>query len=117
MMFSKASAALLMRRLEVYQSSVIRSSALLASVGIWAVFSLFATIFQCSSPTPWRATPSNCPARIGLLSTVGILNIVTDAVLSVYIIPGVWRFEVPKQITRFSRTYTNSEFLSQVKYE
>jgi hypothetical protein len=97
MTFSKASVALLIRRLAMYHSCVLHTSTPLVSVGIWAAFSLFAAIFQCSLPNPWRATPSECPARIGLLSTVGILNIITDAELSVYIIPGVWRFEGPQR--------------------
>jgi hypothetical protein len=93
MTFSKASIALLLRRLSVYHSSVFCSSTPIAGICIWAVFSLLASTFQCGLPTPWRATPSQCPARVGLLSTVGILNIITDAVLAVYIIPGVWRLE------------------------
>jgi hypothetical protein len=94
-MFSKASVALLIRRLAIYQSSFTHTLTPLASTGIWAVFALFATIFECKSGTPWRATPSKCPYRVGLLSTAGILNIITDALLAIYIIPGVWRFELP----------------------
>jgi hypothetical protein len=98
MTFSKASVALLIRRLSVYHSSFFRSSIPVVLVGIWAVFSLFASIFQCNLPNPWRATPSQCPARIGLLSTVIITNVITDFFLSIYIIPGVWRLSMKKNV-------------------
>lgn len=98
MTFSKASIALLIRRLSVYHSSFLRSSMPIAGVGIWAIFSLFASIFQCNLPNPWFSAPESCPARKGLWSAILVWNMVTDAVLAVYIVPGVSRLNMPKPV-------------------
>jgi hypothetical protein len=98
MSFSKASVTLLFRRLSVYQGSVFNSVTPIVSVGAWAVFSLFASIFQCSLPNPWRGPLDSCPTREGLWSTVIILNIISDFILAVYIIPGVWKLNMAKSM-------------------
>lgn len=98
MAFSKASIALLIRRLSVYHSSFFRASLPIVTVGIWAIFSLFASIFQCNLPNPWTGSPKDCPAREVLWSAILVLNIVSDALLAVYIIPGVSRLNMPKPV-------------------
>jgi hypothetical protein len=98
MSFSKASIALLIRRLSVYHSSFFRSSVPIASVGIWAIFSLFASILQCNLPNPWFGALESCPTRERLWFAILILNIISDALLAVYIIPGVSRLHMPKPI-------------------
>jgi hypothetical protein len=98
MTFSKASVALLLRRLSVYHSSYFHSSIPIVGVGIWAVFSLFALIFQCDLPDPWRVTSPQCHARVGLISAVVISNVVTDFILAVYIIPGVWKLSMKQNV-------------------
>jgi hypothetical protein len=98
MTFSKASIALLIKRLSVYHSNFLQSTMPIAGVGIWAVFSLFASILQCNLPNPWFGALESCPAREGLWSAILILNIVSDAILAVYIIPGVSKLNMPKPV-------------------
>jgi hypothetical protein len=99
MTFSKLSVALLLKRLSIYDTILLHTSIPLAGISLWAIFSLFATLFQCNVPNPWQLSPpSRCQAREGLLSAIIILNIVTDAILSVYAVPGIWRLNMAKNV-------------------
>ncbi|KAF2428691.1 hypothetical protein EJ08DRAFT_735634 [Tothia fuscella] len=98
MTFSKASVAFLLKRLTIYHTSFFHTSLTFLGVGIWAIFSLFASTLQCNLPNPWYAKPELCHAREGLWSTIIVLNFLSDFILSIYIIPGVWRLTMAVSI-------------------
>lgn len=110
MAFSKASVSLLLRRLSVYQSSPCHSSVPVVAVGIYTIFSFFTSIFQCGLPSPWRVDVESCPYREGLWITTISLNILSDAILSVYVIPGIWKLNMAKAV----RLTVVSLFMSRV---
>jgi hypothetical protein len=96
MAFAKASVVFLFNRLNIYQARTGPLLILLSSIGAWCLLSVFILAFQCHLPEPWRNTPSNCPTHGKLYFVVGSLNIFTDAVLSVYVIPDVWKLNMGK---------------------
>ena len=90
----KLSAALLSQRAVLLKSQYFQT--FVAAVVAWTIFSLLATAFQCQLPNPWIFMPSNCPSKGYLQYPVTILNMVTDVILSVWVIGPVWRVNMAK---------------------
>lgn len=88
----KASAAFLVQRTALLKLRYLHI--FLATVAAWAVFSLFATAFQCRLPYPWVLESSNCPTKGYLQYVVTAGNIITDIILSTWIIGPVWKIEM-----------------------
>jgi hypothetical protein len=62
-----------------------------SAIACWALFSLFAVAFGCWLPHPWDLLFSQCPTHSGkLLYPIIIFNILTDVMLSFWIVPYVW---------------------------
>ncbi|KAF2840591.1 hypothetical protein M501DRAFT_1001575 [Patellaria atrata CBS 101060] len=95
MIFAKLSVILLFRRLAP-QERTWHCIILCSSVAVWGIFSIFAVAFQCKTPQPWVFTKSNCPTWGNLYYPVIALNIVTDAILSIFILPTVWKLNMAK---------------------
>lgn len=92
---SKISAALLSKRAVLIKSRYFYS--FMAAVVAWMLFYLFAAAFQCRLPNPWILLPSNCPLRGDLQYAVTSFNMITDFILSVWVIRPVWKVNMPKQ--------------------
>jgi hypothetical protein len=86
MAFSKASVATLIHRLGVDHGNVYPRLGFLISIFTWCLLSVFIVAFQCHIPRPWEYSSSNCPTQGKLYFLVGALNILTDALLSLYTI-------------------------------
>lgn len=69
-------------------------------VSIWAIFSIFADAFQCGLPDPWRYIPSECSRGANVMYPIIIGNILTDILVTVWILPTLWRLlmEVSKRV-------------------
>ncbi|KAF2659216.1 hypothetical protein K491DRAFT_689340 [Lophiostoma macrostomum CBS 122681] len=59
----------------------------LAVVTAWFVFALLATAFQCPLPQPWNVYPSRCPSHYRIQYPIIGLNVLTDALLAMWILP------------------------------
>ncbi|TVY87234.1 hypothetical protein LAWI1_G008030 [Lachnellula willkommii] len=93
MTFAKVSVVLLMKRITL---TAERSwGIVLVSCCLWGVFSFLAFAFQCGVPDPWVYVPSQCTTRGKLQYPVIVLNIVTDVILSVGMLPTVWKLRAP----------------------
>ncbi|KAF2179046.1 hypothetical protein K469DRAFT_731316 [Zopfia rhizophila CBS 207.26] len=53
----------------------------------------------CNFPEPWRSIPSNCPTGEKLYYPIVILNILTDAVLGIWIFVSIWHLTIHKILT------------------
>lgn len=94
MAWAKMSVVLLLKRLASPQH--IRYYGLFGMTTVWAVFSLFALAFHCQLPEPWIFIPSRCFSRGRLLYPVIALNILTDGVLAIFILPVIWKLNMIK---------------------
>lgn len=74
---------------------------MLGLVAFWSTFSIFGIAFQCGLPEPWVYIPDDCPTKGYLYYPVIILNILTDAVLAVWILPTLWKLlmDTGKRVT------------------
>lgn len=64
---------------------------MLSIIGTWALFSVLAVSFQCQLPRPWVFVPSKCSTHGDLQYPIIIGNLLTDALLAVWIIPTIWK--------------------------
>lgn len=72
---------------------------MIAVVGVWAVFSIFAVSFQCGLSNSWRYIPSECSSGANVIYPIIIGNILTDILVTVWILPTLWKLlmEVTKR--------------------
>ena len=66
----------------------------LIMVVIWGTFSFLALAFQCQLPEPWVFVPSQCNTHGRLQYPVIILNILTDGVLAMGMLPTIWKLNL-----------------------
>jgi hypothetical protein len=86
---AKMSVAMLLSRLIPHSSNPAWVS--FSAIAGWALFSLFAVAFGCWLPRPWNLLFSQCSTHSEkLLYPVIIFNILTDIMLSFWIVPYVW---------------------------
>jgi hypothetical protein len=98
MAFAKASVVFLFKRLNIHQANIGPLLLLLSSIGASCLLSVFIIAFQCHLPEPWRMSSSNCLGHGKLYVVVGSLNICTDVILSLYIIPAIWKLNMAKTL-------------------
>ena len=91
---SKASVVFLIHRLRVYRSEAAYTYTLLAIIGAWCLLSVFLVSFQCRLPEPWTLNPSNCPNINAYYYLIGAISIAIDFLLSLYVVPGIWRLNM-----------------------
>ena len=89
MAFAKLSVVLLSDRVAPRETHARK--AMLALVGFWALFAILAIAFQCGLPEPWVFAPQHCTTKGALYYPIIILNILTDTLLTVWILPTVWK--------------------------
>ena len=94
MAWAKMSVVLLFKRLAFPQRT--RHYGLFGMVIVWAIFSLFVLAFQCPLPEPWVFNPPNCFSHGNLLYPIIVLNILTDGVLAIFILPVIWKLNMAK---------------------
>ena len=86
---AKMSVAMLLDRIVTYSRRAAWFS--YSAITAWALFSLFAVAFGCSLPNPWDLLFSQCSTHgAKLLYPIIIFNILTDVMLSIWVIPYVW---------------------------
>ena len=64
---------------------------MLSIIGTWALFSVLAVSFQCQLPHPWVFVPSKCSTHGDLQYPIIIGNLLTDALLAIWILPTIWK--------------------------
>lgn len=64
------------------------------AVLVWTVFSFFALVFQCGANHPWVYAPQKCAG--GIWYAVVVLNVISDAVLSVFFAPTLWKLQTSR---------------------
>lgn len=90
MSLAKASVVLLYERIAPRQDG--RGVAILSvSVGFFALFSLLAQGLQCGATTVYH--PDQCSTNGVLQYCIIVLNIITDILLSVWMIPRIWSLQ------------------------
>jgi len=94
-LFAKASTAFLMGRIIPQPSKfkIILSCLILG----WAMLHLFAVAFQCPLPSPWNSRPSECRTHGIALYPAMSFNALTDIILGLWIVPGVWKLKMAKK--------------------
>lgn len=109
---SKASLVLMYRRLirTVPTHGKLTLQLLLPVVLAYAVISLFLVAFQCPGPNSWAWTASTCSGRGTVHYAVSALNIVTDALLAIWIVPTI----VGLQMAKSSKTAVIALLASRV---
>lgn len=113
MTLAKTSLVLLFRRIMSKGHVTNLYLTLTLLVLVYFIFGIFATAFQCRLPDPWTMDLARCPTHGRLLYAIIALNIVTDAVLAVWILPSVWRLNMDRN----SRKVVVTLFASRVMYE
>lgn len=110
MTFAKLSVIWLVRRIPGDRS--MRKPCFIASIGValWTVFSIFALLFQCGVKLPWVYTPKKCTG--GVWYAVVLLNLLSDAVLSFFFAPTLWKL----QTSRSQRLKVISLFAIRITY-
>ena len=68
-----------------------RYYAMLSIIGTWVLFSILAVSFQCQLPRPWVFVPSKCSTHGDLQYPIIIGNLLTDALLAIWILPTIWK--------------------------
>ncbi|KAF2127534.1 hypothetical protein P153DRAFT_343683 [Dothidotthia symphoricarpi CBS 119687] len=82
--FGKLSFAFLIAR--VVPQTKKAKTVLFGIIGAWSMFSMFATAFQCGVPKAWNVESVFCNDS-GMLLAVVMLNIISDLVLTAWILP------------------------------
>jgi hypothetical protein len=95
MFFAKISVVMLFKRIAPTVNRSFKLGLLLCVT--WGVFSVFAIAFQCQLPEPWVFMPSQCSTHGYLQIPVIGLNMVTDAILAVGILPTIWKLNMPQE--------------------
>lgn len=69
---------------------------LLPLVVACAVTSLFLVAFQCRLPSPWILNPLSCSTQGKVHYVTAAINITTDLIVGVWIIPAIWRLQMER---------------------
>jgi hypothetical protein len=93
MALAKLSSALLIERVASQPREA--KSILFGMTAAWAIFSTFAMSFQCGPPQ-WTIHSLQCGNRELLLSVIA-LNMLTDLVLALWIVPTLWHISLDKE--------------------
>ena len=96
MAMAKVSILLLFRRIMSQSRLVMAYYTLVSAISIYFIFSIFATAFQCGLPQPWWLTPRTCPTHGRLRYAIIGMNMVTDGLLAIWIIPSLWKLQMGK---------------------
>ena len=96
MAFSKISVVMLLKRITQILSNSYKIG--LGMVVIWGIFSFLAMAFQCQLPKPWTFVPSQCNTHGHLQYPVIILNMLTDGVLGLGMLPTIWKLKLGRSI-------------------
>ena len=95
---AKTSVVLLFKRLASPQRT--RHHSLFGMVIVWATFSLFALAFQCPLPEPWVFNPSRCCSHGRLIYPIIAINVLSDGLLAVFILPVIWKLKMARDIRK-----------------
>jgi hypothetical protein len=93
MALAKMSSALLIER--VAPQAREAKAILFGMTAAWAVYSTFAMSFQCGLPQ-WTIHSLHC-GNGGLLLSVIVLNMLTDLVLALWIVPTLWHISLDRE--------------------
>lgn len=77
-----------------YRSGIIAS--LFATVVAWTVFPVLALAPQSGVSDPWMFNPSSRASHDYLYYPINILNILTDGLLAIFILPIIWKLNMAK---------------------
>jgi hypothetical protein len=95
---AKASVVMLYRRINIYQNSHKLFYTVVATIVFWTIFSTFATAFQCRGPHLWQWNVDKCPRAVDYAFATGVMNVVTDILIVLYVIPGFWNLNMAQTL-------------------
>ncbi|KAF2747897.1 hypothetical protein M011DRAFT_43160 [Sporormia fimetaria CBS 119925] len=61
-----------------------------------AAASLCLVAFQCQLPTPWMLKPASCSTSGRVHYATAALNMATDAMVAVWVVPAIWKLQMKK---------------------
>ncbi|MBE7180516.1 MAG: hypothetical protein INR71_04765 [Terriglobus roseus] len=94
MTFAKFSILLLFRRIMSATRAVQAFITLSVLIGIYFVFSIFATSFQCGATRAWIVMPDTCSTHGDIAYAVIAMNMLTDMMLAIWILPSLWKLQM-----------------------
>lgn len=94
MTFAKLSVLLLFRRIMSNTRAFQSFLTVAIMIGLYCVFGIFATAFQCGVHRPWVLIPSTCPTHGDMRYAIIALDILTDIMLAVWILPSLWKLNM-----------------------
>jgi hypothetical protein len=95
---AKASVVMLYKRIDIYQNSLKWFYTTVAAIVFWILFATFATAFQCRRPHLWQWSLDNCSHGVDYFFAIGILNVLTDILIIVHVIPGFWNLNMAQPL-------------------
>ncbi|KAF2503218.1 hypothetical protein BU16DRAFT_588866 [Lophium mytilinum] len=107
---SKASVVILIGKLDNNKKTRQQCYIIHGLTVFWILFSVFTVAFQCGFPSPWVFSKSKCTAGGNLYYIVIVLNIITDAIISTFFLPVVWKLQMSKR----ERTNVSTIFASRL---
>jgi len=91
---AKLSIVLMFQRIDPIKLGRTTMKWLTPMVGIYMLVGLFLVAFQCKLPRPWVLSLDRCPMREGIYLTITMFNILTDTVLSLWILPELRKLQL-----------------------
>jgi hypothetical protein len=91
---AKLSLVVLFQRLARKQTGPQAIRWLMPMVAVYTLLSLFLIAFQCQLPQPWILSPKNCSTHGNVYYPITISNMLTDAVLAIWIFPIIWGLQM-----------------------
>ncbi|KAK3172404.1 hypothetical protein OEA41_005725 [Lepraria neglecta] len=120
--FAKLSVVLMLWTLSPVRLHRRIALALGLAIIFWAFTSEFVAAFQCSTPESWRLIGNKCINQNAFWTYFGILNIITDAALTVLPLAIIWKLQMDKR-RKFSiaccfgtRTLVIASAIAQLAY-
>ncbi|KAF2816757.1 uncharacterized protein BDZ99DRAFT_528680 [Mytilinidion resinicola] len=107
---SKASVVILISKLDNKKTTRQQCYIIHGLTAFWVLFSVLTVAFQCGFPSPWVFSKSKCTAGGNLYYVVIVLNIITDAIISTFFLPVIWKLQMSKR----ERTIVSTIFASRL---
>jgi hypothetical protein len=83
---------------------------LMPTIFVYTISAFFLIAFQCQLPRPWVLIPASCSTHGTVYYATTALNMLTDAVLALWILPAIWAL----QMDRGSKAVVIALFASRI---
>ena len=92
--FAKLSLVVLLQRIAPERIGPQAIRWLTPMVGLYTLLSLLLIVLQCQSSQPWILSPNNCSTHGNVYYPITVSNMLTDAVLALWIFPVIWSLQM-----------------------